>query len=47
VDTALIGASDIRLEAMMGDLGIDQDELTEIIESGEQQCQEVKTIILG
>jgi len=46
-DTALSGASDIRLEAMMGDLGIDQDGLAEIIESGEQQCQEVKTIILG
>jgi HD-like signal output (HDOD) protein len=46
-DTALIGASDIRLEAMMGDLGIDQDKLAGIIESGEQQCQEVKTIILG
>ena len=46
-DTTLTGASDIRLEAMMGDLGIDQDGLAEIIESGEQQCQEVKTIILG
>lgn len=46
-DPALIGASDIRLETMMGDLGIDQDQLAEIIESGEQLCQEVKTIILG
>ena len=46
-DTTLTGASDIRLEAMMGDLGIDQDRLAEIIESGEKQCQEVKTIILG
>ena len=46
-DTAQTGASDIRLEAMMGDLGIDQDQLAKIVESGEQQCQEVKTIILG
>ena len=46
-NTALIGASDIRLEAMMGSLGTDQDRLAEIIESGEKQCQEVKTIILG
>jgi HD-like signal output (HDOD) protein len=46
-DTALIDASDIRLEAMMSDLGISQDSLEGIIESGEQQCQEVKTIILG
>jgi HD-like signal output (HDOD) protein len=45
--TALNGASDIRLEAMMSDLGINQDSLEGIIESGEQQCQEVKTIILG
>ena len=45
--TAQTGASDIRLEAMMGDLGIDQDQLAKIVESGEQQCQEVKTIILG
>jgi HD-like signal output (HDOD) protein len=46
-DTALIDASDIRFEAMMSDLGISQDSLEGIIESGEQQCQEVKTIILG
>lgn len=46
-DPALIDASDIRFEAMMGDLGIDQDQLAEIIESGERQCEEVKTIILG
>ena len=46
-DTALIGAPDIRSEAMMRELGINSDSLEEIIETGEQQCQQVKTIILG
>jgi HD-like signal output (HDOD) protein len=40
-------ASDPRVATLMQQLEINPDTLNEIVENGEQQCQEVKTIILG
>jgi len=40
-------AADPRLETMLGELGIGADTLVEIMQNSEQQCTEVKNIILG
>ena len=39
--------TDPRLESLLGQLELDADSVAEIMESGEQQCAEVKNIILG
>ncbi len=46
-DFNLASATDIRFEALIEQLGISKNNLAEIVETGEQQCAEVKTIILG
>ena len=46
-DFSIAGATDIRFEALIEQLGISENSLAEIVETGEQQCAEVKTIILG
>jgi HD-like signal output (HDOD) protein len=43
----LTGETDIRHEFLIEQLELDENRLAEIIEIGEQQCAEVKTIILG
>ena len=40
-------AADPRLETMLGELGIGTDALVGIMQNSEQQCAEVKNIILG
>jgi HD-like signal output (HDOD) protein len=46
-DAASANGSDIRLASLIEVLEIDDDRLTEIVETGEQQCEEVRSIILG
>jgi len=46
-DAASALGSDIRLASLVEALEIDDDSLAEIIETGEQQCEEVRSIILG
>lgn len=46
-DFSIAGATDIRFESLIEQLGISENSLAEIYETGEQQCAEVKTIILG
>ena len=46
-DTASADVSDIRLANMMEELGINEDSLVEIVETGEQQCAEIRSIISG
>ena len=46
-DAASALGSDIRLASLVEALEIDDDSLAEIIETGEQQCAEVRSIILG
>ncbi len=41
------GANDTGFVALIEQLGISENSLAEIVEAGEQQCAEVKTIILG
>ncbi|MCP4876885.1 MAG: HDOD domain-containing protein [Gammaproteobacteria bacterium] len=45
--SASLDKTDIRLVSMREVLGITEDNLEEILETGEQQCEEVKNIILG
>jgi len=46
-DVASADGSDTRLVKLIEELEIDQDSLTGIVETGEQQCAEVRSIILG
>jgi HD-like signal output (HDOD) protein len=46
-DAASVDGSDIRLASLVEELQIDEDSLAGIIETGEQQCAEVRSIILG
>ena len=46
-DAASADGSDVRLTNLIEELVIDRDSLTGIIETGEQQCAEVRSIILG
>ena len=46
-DAASADGSDVRLTNLVGELEIDQDSLTGINENGEQQCAEIRSIILG
>ena len=46
-DAAFVDASDTRLASMIERLDINQDGLTEIVETGEQQCAEIRSIISG
>jgi len=46
-DAAFVDTSDARLASMIEQLGINQDALAEIVETGEQQCAEVRSIISG
>jgi len=46
-DTAFVDASDTRLSGMIEQLDIDENALTEIVETGEQQCAEIRSIISG
>jgi len=41
------GETDIRHEFLIEQLELDENSLAEIVETGEQQCLEVKSIILG
>jgi len=46
-DAAFTDGSDIRLTSLIEQLEISDDSLTEIVETGEQQCAEIRSIILG
>ena len=46
-DTTFVDASDTRLAGMIEQLDINQDALTEIVETGEQQCAEIRSILSG
>ncbi len=46
-DFSIASATDIRFEALIEQLEISENSLAEIVETGEQQCAKVKTIILG
>ncbi len=46
-DLARDGETDSRHEFLIGQLELDENNLTEIVEISEQQCTEVKSIILG
>ena len=46
-DAALVDASDTRLASMIEQLDIDENALAEIVETGEQQCAEIRSIISG
>ena len=46
-DQASAGETDIRHEYLVERLELDKNSLVEIAETGEQQCEEVKSIILG
>ena len=46
-DQASAGETDIRHEHLIEQLELDKNNLVEIVETGEQQCEEVKRIILG
>jgi len=45
-DLACDGETDSRHEFLIGQLELDENNLTEIVEISEQQCTEVKSIIL-
>ena len=47
IDTAFVDASDTRLGSMIEQLDISQDGLTEVVETGKQQCAEIRSIISG
>ena len=46
-DLAQAGEYDTRHEILIGKLELDENNLDEIVETSEQQCAEVKSIILG
>jgi HD-like signal output (HDOD) protein len=46
-DAAFTDGSDIRLTNLIEQLEISEDSLAEIVEAGEQQCAEIRSIILG
>jgi putative nucleotidyltransferase with HDIG domain len=46
-DAAFTDGSDIRLTNLIEQLEISEDSLAEIVEVGEQQCAEIRSIILG
>lgn len=46
-EQASTGETDIRHEHLIEQLELDRNSLVEIAETGEQQCEEVKSIILG
>ena len=46
-EAASADGSDIRLASMIEELGINEDSLAEIVETGEQQCAEIRSIISG
>jgi HD-like signal output (HDOD) protein len=46
-DVAFADGSDIRLTSLIEQLDINEDKLAEIVETGEQQCAEIRSIILG
>jgi putative nucleotidyltransferase with HDIG domain len=46
-DAAFTDGSDIRLTSLIEQLEISEDSLAEIVEAGEQQCAEIRSIILG
>jgi len=46
-DAVSANGSDTRLASMVEQLDINADDLAEILETGEQQCAEIRSIILG
>ncbi len=46
-DGSFSSGSEIRVQSLIEPLGISEQDLAEIMETGQQQCMEVKTIILG
>jgi hypothetical protein len=46
-DAGFADGSDTRLASMIEQLDIDEDGLAEILETGEQQCAEIRSIISG
>jgi hypothetical protein len=46
-DVTYTDGTDIRLASMIGELDINAECLAEIVETGEQQCAEIRSIILG
>jgi HD-like signal output (HDOD) protein len=46
-DVTFADGSDIRLAGMIEELDINEENLAEIVETGEQQCAEIRSIILG
>jgi len=46
-DVTYTDGTDIRLASMIEELDINEENLAEIVETGEQQCAEIRSIILG